>query len=105
MRIALPGELPGEAAQRATDARAEAVYAAQAAGSAAVEAASMAIALAAALQDEQRAATGRVEVPVEERGAPPRTPPLPNPARRPREWVMPGGANGTRGRCASRPSS
>ncbi len=81
LRIDLPGELPGEAAQRATDARAEASYAEQAEGSSALEAAGMATALAEELQDEQQAATGRVEVPVEERGDPPRTPPLPNPAR------------------------
>lgn len=82
LRIDLPGEQPGEAAQRAADAQAEAVYAEQAEGASAVEAAMLATDMAEQGQEDERAATGRVEVPVEERGDPPPTPPpVRNPAR------------------------
>lgn len=70
LRIALPGEQPGEATQRVTDARAEALYATQTEGSSAVEAAVVATALAEEMQEEEQAATGRAEVPIEERRDP-----------------------------------
>jgi len=76
-RIALPGELPGEEAQRVTDAQAEAIYAEQTQGASAIEAAEVATALAADMQEEQEAATGRTEIPIEERRDPlPPSPPV-----------------------------
>jgi len=78
LRIDLPGEHTGEATERAADERAEAVYAAQAEGESALAAAGLATALAEAMQEDETAATGRVEVPVEERAdRGPTAPPLP----------------------------
>ena len=68
LRIELPGEQPGEPDQRAVEDHAEAFYAERAAGSSAVEAGVMATALAGLMQDEEAAATGRVEAPAEEQG-------------------------------------
>jgi len=81
-RIALPGELAGEATERAADAVAEADYAAQVEGTSAVEAAMVATAFVEQQQEAEKEETGRVEVPVEERGDPLRTPSsLHNPAQ------------------------
>lgn len=84
LRIELPGEQPAESAQRAGDVLAEAVYARQAEGSSAIEAAALATAIAGEMQDETVAATGQVELPVEERRstppAAPTEPAPPNPA-------------------------
>lgn len=93
LRIELPGEQPGERAQQELDERAEALYAEQSQGTSAVEAAVLATELAELMQEEEVAATGRVEVPAEERRdtvpadpsplAPrgnPDAPPYPNPA-------------------------
>lgn len=68
LRIELPGEHSGEAAQRVQDARAEAHYALQTAGVSALDAAELATSMAVQEQQEELAETGRVEVPIEERG-------------------------------------
>ena len=67
LRVELPGELPGEETQRVADAQAEAVYAEQVQGASAIEAAELATEMAAEREEEQEAATGRVEIPIEER--------------------------------------
>lgn len=82
LRIELPGEQPGEAAHRAVEEQAEAFYAEQVAGKSAVEAAVTATALAEQMQEDDLAATGLVEVPIEERSdAPTPAPPTSNPSR------------------------
>ena len=81
-RIELPGEQPGEREERYEEAHAEVRYSEQAEGTSAVEASMLATEIAEQLQDAEEAESGTVEVPVEERSDPPRTPPaLPNPAR------------------------
>lgn len=67
LRIDLPGEQPGEATQRALDAQAEAVYAEQTEGVSALAAVTVATVMAEQAQEEEQAATGQLEVPIEER--------------------------------------
>lgn len=67
LRIDLPGEQTAEATERAVEAQAEAVYAKRTEGVPAIEAAVVATELAEQRQAAQAAATGSVEVPVEER--------------------------------------
>ena len=67
LRVELPGEQTGEAAERAREASAEAAYAARTAGASALAAAAVAGALAERLEADDLAATGRTEVPIEER--------------------------------------
>jgi hypothetical protein len=68
LRIDLPGEQPGERAQRTLDAAAEAAYAAQTVGVSARAASGLATVMAEQAQEEQQAASGAVEIPIEERG-------------------------------------
>ena len=82
LRIELPGEIPGEEAERAIEDRAETDYAAQSEGTSAFEAAQLATDIAGQIHEATRETTGVIEVPVEERGEPPLTPPtVRNPAR------------------------
>ena len=75
LRIDLPGEQPGEDAQRTLDAEAEAVYAEQTEGVPARDSVAVATVMAEQAQEEQQVITGRVELPMEERGdSPPRSP-------------------------------
>lgn len=66
LRIDLPGEQPGEDAQRTLDAEAEAIYAEQTQGVSALDAAVVATSMAEDALEEEQAAVGRVEVPIEE---------------------------------------
>jgi len=82
LRIELPGELPGEELERTIEQRAETDYAAQAEGTSAFEAAQLATELATQIHEETREVAGVTELPIEERGDPPLTPPaIRNPAR------------------------
>jgi len=72
LRIDLPGEQPAEQAQRTLDAQAEAVYAEQTEGVSAREAVAVATSMAEEAQEEGQVAPGRVELPIEPRGAPTR---------------------------------
>jgi hypothetical protein len=66
LRIDLPGEQPGEDAQRTLDAEAEAIYAEQTEGVSALDAVVVATSMAEDALEEEQAASGRVEVPIEE---------------------------------------
>jgi predicted PurR-regulated permease PerM len=68
LRIDLPGEQPGEDAQRTLDAKAEAVYAEQTEGVSARDSVAVATVMAERAQEEEQVVTGRVELPMEERG-------------------------------------
>jgi predicted PurR-regulated permease PerM len=82
LRIELPGELPGEELERTIEDRAEVAYATQAEGTSAFEAAQLATELATQIHEETRDVAGVVELPIEESGDPPLTPPaVRNPAR------------------------
>jgi predicted PurR-regulated permease PerM len=81
LRIELPGELPGEELERTIEDRAEVAYATQAEGTSAFEAAQLATELATQIHEETREVAGVTELPIEERGDPPLTPPaVRNPA-------------------------
>jgi predicted PurR-regulated permease PerM len=75
LRIDLPGEQPGEDAQRTLDAEAEVTYAEQTAGVSALDAVAVATSMAEEAQEEEQTATGRVELPIEERVDPARSRP------------------------------
>lgn len=82
LRIELPGELPGEELERTIEQQAETAYAAQAEGTSAFEAAQLATELATQIHEETREVAGVTELPIEERGDPPLSPPpVRNPAR------------------------
>jgi hypothetical protein len=67
LRIDLPGEQPGEDAQRTLDAQAEVTYAEQTTGVSALDAVAVATSMAEEAQEEAQTATGRIELPIEER--------------------------------------
>jgi predicted PurR-regulated permease PerM len=66
LRIDLPGEQPGEDTQRTLDDEAEAIYAEQTKGVSALDAVVVATSMAEDALEEEQAAVGRVEVPIEE---------------------------------------